>query len=138
MATDKDLKRLQFSKAGMWVPTSKYKGIRFVLCKYENDRVIYAFVCNGMVKYIGICQAGQTTLSMRMGYYSSQTSRNGENTNTRIRDKINWEFYRGNDIVIWALKPTAKKWRGIEIDLVMGLENSLLEQMTPEWNTQGI
>ncbi len=86
------------------------------------------------MKYIGVCQNSTTTLKDRMGRYKSLQ---GAGTNERIAGKIKDCLKDGKTVKISALKPKSTLlYKGLNIDLIKGLENTLIEKLKPEWNIQ--
>jgi hypothetical protein len=65
-----DLAALGFVEAGTCVPDSVLKsGLRFTIHRHKKDRVIYAFLVDDEVKYIGVCDNTKTCFSDRMSRY---------------------------------------------------------------------
>ena len=128
-----DLLTYGFSPAGEWVIRDTLKsGISFKLSTFGSDRVVYAFVVNTQHKYIGICEKGTTTLADRMSRYKNQQ---GAGTNERISIKILQLIREGNSVQIFALRPREDHpYKDLNVDLVKGLENPLIEKFRPEWN----
>ena len=107
-------------------------GVRFGIRELRTERVIYAFTVDGAVKYIGVCDSTATTLGDRMRRYQGMM---GAGTNKRITEAIRGCLLKGHVAKILALRPDAEmQFRGLEIDLVKGLENPLLTKVRPEWN----
>jgi len=132
-----ELNNYGFSKVGEWGLEKNLKsGITFKLDKFMKERAIYAFVMNDETKYIGVCESSNTTLEDRMGRYKSLQ---GAGTNKRIAEKIRDCLKRERAVKIFALKPDLLlqfKYKDVNIDLVKGLENPLIEKLRPEWNIQ--
>ena len=122
-----------FVPVGEWRLTDTVKsGITFRLDRYHNERVIYAFAVDGIPKYVGVCEKSNTTLSHRMGRYRGMV---GAGTNQRIAEAIRRSLEGRGTVKIWALSPESRlKYRGLDVDLVKGLENPLLHQLDPDWN----
>ena len=75
-----------FVEAGRWELKETLKsGITFKLHRFDNDRVMYAFVTDDDVMYIGICDVSTTTLKYRMERYKSWA---GAGHNKEIAQKI--------------------------------------------------
>jgi hypothetical protein len=124
-----------FVKVGEWKLEKGLKsGVTFKLHKFERERVVYAFVVHGEVKYVGVCDNTTTTLRDRMSRYRRWQ---GAGTNKRIAKKIKKCLKQGQSVKIFALKPTSTlQYKGLNVDLVKGLENPLIEKLKPEWNKQ--
>jgi len=76
-------------------------GVRFELYDFKGERVIYAFVVNDGVKYVGVCDSTITTLKDRMSRYQGLI---GWSTNERIANKIKDCLKREKIVKIFALK----------------------------------
>jgi hypothetical protein len=127
-----------FVPVGEWTTRDSVKsGITYDLTTLALDRVVYAFVIDGVPKYIGICEKDTTTLKDRMGRYKAQQGSRpqGVSTNERISIEIRRVLDQGKRVEIYALKPTAKlMFVDLQVDLVKGLENPLVAEFKPEWN----
>jgi hypothetical protein len=128
-----DLEGFGFVEVGQWrLRDSPKSGVTFTLDRYQNDRVIYAFVVDGKPKYVGICDKSTTTLKDRMSRYRGMV---GAGTNKRIASAIRGELERGSTVKILALRPRRSfQYSDLYVDLVKGLENPLLEAVDPDWN----
>jgi len=121
--TLRSLESYGFTEVGEWHLAGNR--IRPKLDKLRNKRVVYAFVVDDDVKYIGICD--KTNLEKRM---NSQRYHYSKDIPSRIESSL-----RQNKVVkIFALDPEGYECRGLRIDLVRGLEYPLIEQLDPEWN----
>lgn len=130
-----ELYNLGFIEAGKWELKETLKsGISFQIYKFISERVIYAFVVDNAVKYIGICDNTNTTLKDRMSRYKGMA---GSGTNERIAIKIKECLEKGKRVAIIVLNPEMElHYKSLKIDLVKGLENPLIEGLRPEWNIQ--
>jgi len=109
-------------------------GVRFHVVEMRDDRVIYAYIVDGGVKYIGICDSIGITLRDRMSRYQGMT---GNGTNLKIALLIKGCLQHGKVVKILAWKPdTEIGFKGLKVDLVKGLENPLIQELRPEWNTK--
>ena len=122
-----------FVEVGKWKLKGSLKsGVTFELYEFGDERVIYAFVVEDAVKYIGVCENTATTLESRMGRYKNMQ---GAGTNERIVNKIKKCLKQGKSIKIFALKPKSTlQYKNLNIDLIKGLENPLIQKLKPEWN----
>ncbi len=112
--------------------TSLTSGVRFVINDFSNERVIYAYITENQVKYIGICDNTKTTLKTRMNSYQAMQ---GSGTNERITKLIKGYLKEGKAVNILAWKPeTDFILKGMKIDLIKGLENPLIQELKPKWN----
>ena len=127
-----NLDEFGFKEVGEWKRYNKIKsGIDFHISGFEHKRVIYAFVIGDEVKYVGICEKDTTSLSRRLKRYKNSEGKG----NRRIAGNIRRSLEEDNLVEIFALKPElVYKYRGLEVDLVKGLENPLIKYFQPEWN----
>ena len=127
------LAELGFTEVGSWSgDPGLSSGIRFALTRMGDTRSIYAFAVGQDVEYIGICDSKTTTLAERMKRYQSMA---GAGTNKRIAGKIRQALATGHRVVIYAWKPESQiNCKGLNVDLVKGLENPLIAELKPEWN----
>ena len=130
-----ELDKYDFVEIGEWKLKKGLKsGITFKLNKFEDERVIYAFVVEDKVKYIGVCENSTTTIKDRISRYKSLQ---GAGTNERIAGKIKDCLKDGRTVRIFALKPKSTLlYKDLKIDLIKGLENPLIKKLNPEWNIQ--
>lgn len=133
MIPTKNLYEFGFQEVGQWSLDGILKsGVRFTLTTYSNDRVIYVFLVDDDVKYIGVCEKTVTTLSKRMARYQSMA---GSGTNKRVAGFIREALSNGIRVKILALKSDkVMRINNLEVDLVKGLENPLIQAFKPEWN----
>jgi hypothetical protein len=129
----KALAEIGFERAGAWRLESVAKsGVRFMLHAYRNDRVVYAFVVDDTVAYIGICDGSGTTLVDRMSRYQNMV---GAGTNERVVGLIRQKLSEGREVLIYALKPApGPKHLNFAVDYIKGLEFPLIERLKPAWN----
>ena len=132
------IEKLGFKYAGRWVLDEKGK-IKpcFIEAKKEQEKVLYAFVVDGTVKY-----AGKTarTLKARMGSYRDEI---GGSTNRRIKGIILDILKPKNkkDVLIYVLSNDDIKVNDEIISLTTftaGLEDKVIGKLSPEWNIQGV
>ena len=130
-----NLNNYDFEAVGGWkLEKHLNSGITYELHKFERERVIYAFVVDGRVNYIGVCDNTGTTLKDRMNRYKFWQ---GSGNNKRIANKIKECLEQKKSVEIFALKPELEcKYKDLNIDLIKGLENPLIEKLNPDWNRQ--
>ncbi len=132
-----DLQRLGFEEAGECVSDPKLESqVRFDLRAFSDARVIYAFSVDDQVAYIGVCGAQGTTLKSRMARYQALT---GAGTNKRVVGHIREALGEKHRVSILAWNPPGQpQIRGLTVDSVKGLENSLIDLLDPDtrWNRQ--
>lgn len=128
-----ELEQVGFKRVGAWQLDQMAKaGVRFRLDAHQNDRVVYTFVANALVAYIGICDSMATRLSDRMRRYQNVV---GNGTNERIIGLIRTCLQKDQPVSIYAFKPKADlPHMDIPVDLVKGLEFSFIERLRPLWN----
>ena len=121
----------------MEIGSNLKSGVRFTLTAHADDRVIYGFVVEETIKYIGVCDNTDTTLRDRLARYQSMA---GAGTNKRIAGRIHQELRASRSVRILGWKPErtleigSLKIGSLKIDLVKGLENPLIDAVKPEWN----
>lgn len=129
-----------FNEVGKWVLNDRVKsGVTFELNSLTDERVVYAFVVDGVPKYIGICEKGSTTFAERMNRYKSRQGGNGnrESTNQRIVRRIKECLIANQSVHIFAVRPdVVYNFVDLIVDLVKGLENPLIAKFKQEleWN----
>lgn len=127
------LKEIGFKEAGEWGKN----GLSLELHLKEfskNKNILYAFICNGEVKYIG--KTVQTLYKRLMGYKNP-----GKTQSTNIKNNSNILKQLENEISvkIFALPDNGLiKYRGFHLNLAAGLESSLIAGLNPEWNDMGV
>lgn len=96
----------------------------------EQRNVLYAFVCDGEVKYIGV---STQTLRKRMAGYRSPGPKSTTNirNNRNIRDLLT----QGVTVEVYALPDSGLMHYGpFHLNLAAGLEASIIASLRPEWN----
>ncbi|MCL1946193.1 MAG: GIY-YIG nuclease family protein [Chitinivibrionia bacterium] len=103
-----------------------------------QKKLVYAFVANGCVKYVGTTVKA---LKKRMREYRNYNAIQTTNrvNNARIVDELLLE--NGSDVSIYAISSDDIK-RNIEktnlyINFAAGLEDELIKVLKPEWNNKG-
>lgn len=92
--------------------------------------VIYAFVSNSDVKYIG-----KTTVSLKKRMYGYQNPGPKQSTNIKNNQRITDVLLRGEAVDILALADDGLlRYANFHINLAAGLEDSLIAELNPEWN----
>lgn len=96
----------------------------------EQRNILYAFVCDGDVKYVGV---STQTLRKRMAGYRSPGPRSTTNirNNRNIRDVLS----QGVAVEVYALPDSGLMHYGpFHLNLAAGLEASIIATLRPEWN----
>ncbi len=127
------LAEIGFERAGAWRLDPKAKGgVRCDLFAFRADRVVYAFVDDEAVAYIGICDSSSTTMADRMSRYQNVV---GGGTNERIVGLIRKALSADHAVEIFALKPApGPQHLSLNVDFIKGLEFPLIERLSPLWN----
>ncbi len=135
LATPNDLFDSRFEHVGRCLLDDTLKsGVRFQIDHYAAERVVYAFVVEKTIKYIGICESPHTTLRQRMNRYQGMQ---GAGTNERITTAIKALLEQQRIVNIFAWQPKQQLSLGdLQIDLIKGAENPLIHSLQPEWNTR--
>lgn len=98
-----------------------------------KDPGVYAFVVNGIVKYVGLTKMG---FARRMYSYSRPGST--QRTSQRINGIITEHAAAGTVVEIYIAVPPALEWNGLPIHTAAGLEAGLIEMIQPAWNKMGV
>lgn len=126
------LRSLGFKRAGQWVLRNGrlyYDGSRF-----DDKRVVYAFVFGGEVVYIGICDSRRRTFRDRMKLYETHSARVHDSARKRIKAALDAR----KKVEVYATYPSRRvHYQGIEVDLVRGLEYPLIDAFPGVWNDKG-
>lgn len=101
----------------------------------ERD-VLYAFVVNGMLVYVG-----KTALSLRerMQRYKTpaKNSDNGGSTNIKNNSNILVALRNGQEVKIFMLKIPGQHRHGeFLVSIAAGLETNLITELAPPWNNR--
>jgi len=123
------LLEIGFQKAGEWVIEGDK--LKAVLTRHATQtNVLYAFVCDGEVKYIG---KTVSPLASRMAGY--RTPGRTQTTNIRNNERINALLAQNAAVEIFALPDNGLLHYGqFHINLAAGLEDDLIRVINPEWN----
>jgi len=123
------LLNIGFKKMGYW--TLEEENIKYALDSMMNSKnVLYAFICNGEVKYIG--KTVQKLKNRMNGYKNPGKS---QVTNIKNNKNIFESLKKDEAIDIFALSDNGlMHYGGFHINLAAGLEDDLIRQIDPEWN----
>jgi hypothetical protein len=119
-----------FSLLGTWTTTET--GIA-LSTPAPRDPGVYAFVIEGIVKYVGLTKMG---FARRMYSYSRPGST--QRTSQRINGIISEHAAAGTVVEIYIAIPPALEWNGLPIHTAAGLEAGLIEMIQPPWNKMGV
>src|SRR5262245_16661550 len=125
-----------FTRAGRVVlKPEEAKGIIFAsgFEYYKTPRVLYAFVADETVLYVGYTER---PLGRRLSAYTKRGPDRGKDA--KRHDKAQALLQGGTGIDIYALANDEKLTRGeFPIDWAAGLESSIIHMLQPPWNASG-
>ena len=105
---------------------------------YEN--VLYAFTENnednedGIVRYIG-----KTTKSIISRFAGYKNPSKEQKTNQRVGNSIREALNVGKKIKILVFTDISPiQWKGYNLNVAAGIEDSLIKTLKPEWNRAGV
>lgn len=98
-----------------------------------HDAGVYAFVVDGLIKYIGVSRAG---ISSRMSNY--RLGQSGQKTSARVNQLIKDHVTVGTAVEIYVASPPALEWNGLPVVTAAGLEAGLIKMIQPPWNKMGV
>lgn len=132
----RDMKRLAdigFEKIGRWVLVKDQ--IDFELTNSANaERVLYAFISNDDVLYIG-----KTGRALRNRMYNYKYPDPTQSTNIKNNANIREALCNGGLVEIWALADRGQLQVGeFKINMAAGLEDDLITKLRPPWNGRQI
>lgn len=123
------LLEIGFEKVGYWRLDSGRLALELHRMSSKQN-ILYAFVCDGEVKYIG--KTKDTLLSRMNGYRSPGTS---QTTNLRNHSNIKALLAIGGSVDVLALPDDGLLHYGpFHLNLAAGLEDDLIRVINPEWN----
>lgn len=127
------LQKIGFELVGVWQLDDHNKLIIELTNLAEASNILYAFVCEGEVKYIG--KTVQPLKKRMYGYqHPGPTQRTNIKNNKRIIDLI----LVGKVTQVYALPDNGQLCYGeYKISLAAGLEDSLITEIKPDWNDMG-
>jgi hypothetical protein len=123
------LLRIGFEPAGHWVLEGDR--LRFELNRDATENnILYAFVCDGEVKYVG--KTVQVLSARMMGYKNPAPT---QTTNVRNHALIREQLQAGVAVEIYALPDSGLHHYGaFHLNLAAGLEDSIIQVLQPPWN----
>ena len=128
----KKIVELGFEKVGKW--SFKNELFKFELNdNYTNRNILYSFVIENEIKYIG---KSIKTISQRLNGYKNPNIT--QRTNFRLNNLIIEKLKEGKEVEIFLFVDNAKlNYKGKNINLSAGLEDNLIAEYLPEWNSLG-
>ena len=127
------LVRIGFEYVGEWLLENKT--VKHHLSKHNSTKkIVYAFATQGRILYIG---KSVRSVSQRLNGYS--TPGPTQSTNIKNHQNITKLLGEGKRVEIYVFAPSEDEiiYRGIQLNLAAGLEDSLITKFQPIWNTAG-
>ncbi len=127
------LVRIGLEYVGEWLLEDQT--IKHHLSKHNLAKnILYAFVTEGRILYIG---KSSSSLTQRLNGYS--TPGPTQSTNIKNHKKISELLEEGKRVEIYVFAPAEDEilYRGIQLNLAAGLEDSLIAKFQPIWNEIG-
>ncbi len=96
----------------------------------DTRNILYSFISNGEVKYIG-----KTVQPLKKRMYGYQNPGPTQSTNIKNNERIRQLLLNGEAVDIFALPDNGLlHYGGFHINLAAGLEDSLISELSPDWN----
>ena len=125
------LLKIGFRHAGKWVLRGGRPVLRIQKDAPTSRNVLYAFVTDGSVRYVG-----KTTLGLHRRLYGYQHPGPTQRTNLRNHERIQAALGDGGWVDIYAMPdPGLHAFGEFQINLAAGLEDSIIRSLKPEWNS---
>ncbi|WP_269243190.1 GIY-YIG nuclease family protein [Flavobacterium limnophilum] len=126
------LLKIGFINVGHWKPNNDK--IKYYLALHNLEKnVLYCFVTNGEIKYIG-----KTTMTLSKRMYGYQNPNTSQTTNFRVNLLIKETLENNEPIDIFILTDNGLlKYGDFKINLSAGLEDTLIYEINPIWNFSG-
>jgi hypothetical protein len=123
------LLKIGFELAGHWLLTED--SLTLELSRHAGQtNVLYAFCCDGDVKYIG-----KTTRSLSTRLHGYRKPGASQSTNQRNHRLVCEQLRAGAAVDILALPDNGLLHYGdFHVNLAAGLEDSIISTLQPEWN----
>lgn len=123
------LTSMGFIDCGAWTAQSSGLTPTLVKCA-DSPNVLYAFVVDNAVKYIG-----KTVLSLRTRTQRYRTPGRTPSTNFRNNENIHRALESGESVAIYVFQDNGLlEYGGFRVNLAAGLEDSLVDVLKPPWN----
>lgn len=126
------LLNIGFINVGHW--THDNNTLSYHLTSHLTTRnVLYSFVSNGVIKYIG-----KTTMELTRRMYGYQNPGPSQTTNIRVNEKIKELLGADQPVDIFILVDNGLlKYGDFKLNLAAGLEDTLIFEISPDWNFSG-
>jgi hypothetical protein len=127
------LEQMGFRKCADWKIEKGTLKCRFI--EHANaQNVLYAFVSDGVVLYIG-----KTVRTLKHRMYNYQRPGPTQSTSIRGNSLLRERISSGKQVEVHALPDNGLLYYGgFHVNLAAGLEDSLLAALKPAWNKAGI
>ena len=119
-----------FEKVGTW-KLVEGNPVSELVALQNATNVIYAFVSDGDIKYIG-----KTTMALKRRMYGYQNPGPTQSTNINNNRRITETLLEGQAVDILALADNGLlRYADYHINLAAGLEDGLIAELDPQWNS---
>lgn len=127
-----------FKPAGKWSLANDVLRLTLEPAVMHEQNVLYAFVVDGKLAYVG--KTTQSLIKRMQGYRSpASTAERGGSTNIKNNRNIVNALSSGATVDIYALHALPSQAHGeFSVNLSAGLEDSLINALTPPWNGKGL
>ena len=124
------LEAIGFRLCGTWSLLESGKPKLSLLEHASDNNVLYAFVCQEEVVYVG-----KTIKTLKSRMYGYANPGNTQFTNKRGNAEIRKALESGEFVHVYALPDNGLlRYGGFHLNLAAGLEDSLLFELKPSWN----
>jgi hypothetical protein len=126
-----------FKPAGKWSLANGVLRLTLEPAVMHEQNVLYAFIVDGNLAYVG--KTTQSLIKRMQGYRSpARTAERGGSTNIKNNRNIVNALSSGATVDIYALHALPSQAHGeFSVNLSAGLEDSLINALTPPWNGKG-
>lgn len=126
------LLNIGFINVGHWTYSNNV--LKYHLTSHKTTKnVLYSFVSNGFIKYIG-----KTTMELTRRMYGYQNPGPSQTTNIRVNEKIKGLLQADQPVDVFILVDNGLlKYGDFRINIAAGLEDTLIYEISPEWNFSG-
>jgi len=103
--------------------------------QFPTEPGVYAFVANDE-----ICYVGKTHDRLRRRLRKYINPNNTGLTSSRFRRRINEALHAGKEVKVFFISPDEHTvpWKGLSLNVIAGLEEGLIQDLQPVWNSHGI
>ena len=120
-----------FKKAGEWALNDDTSIVFNLDDSSLSTNILYAFVCDKKILYVG---KSKRTIKERMANYKNADA--SQSTNVKVKQKIVELLQNNSTVEIYMFTDSGLLQYGpFAINLSAGLEDSIVEDIKPEWNT---